>query len=429
MERKHRGAQKILLGLGLGALVGVAANASAGGSPALETAIAWVAYPVGQIFLRLLFLAVLPLVLSSLALGVAELGDVRRLGRVGARTLAFTLLVSTCSVGIGIGLVNLLRPGDGFDPAERARLVETLAPNAQRVVEQASRASSPIDTLLSIIPRNPFEAMVRAFDGDMLGVMFFALLIGIALATTPRERTAGFISALEGVYAVALRIIEMAMAMAPIGVFCLVFSLTARLGLDVVAMLGRYVAVVLLGLAIQQFGVYSLLVRVFGGISPGVFFRRIVEVMTTAFSTSSSAATLPTALRVTQERLGVPREIAAFVLTIGSTANQNGTALFEGVTVLFLAQLFGVDLTLAQQGTVVLLSILGGVGTAGVPGGSLPMVVVVLQTVGLPGEAIAVILGVDRLLDMSRTVLNVTGDVTAAVYVARSENLLALPPE
>jgi DAACS family dicarboxylate/amino acid:cation (Na+ or H+) symporter len=270
---------------------------------------------------------------------------------------------------------------------------------------------------------------VRAFDGEMLGVMFFAVLLGVALVTTPRERTSGLISALEGLYAVSLRIIDLAMSLAPYGVFALVFSLTARLGGDLLVSLGRYVGVVLLGLALQQFGVYSLLLRYLIGVSPRVFFARISEVMTTAFSTSSSAATLPTALRVAEQRLGIPREINSFVLTVGATANQNGTALFEGVTVLFLAQLFGVELGLAQQATVVLLSILAGVGTAGVPGGSLPLIVVVLQSVGVPGEGIAVILGVDRLLDMCRTVLNVTGDVTAALFVTRIEGKLALPAE
>ncbi|MEX2207080.1 MAG: dicarboxylate/amino acid:cation symporter [Myxococcota bacterium] len=422
-------ARRILFGLGYGALAGWIAREALGGSPLLEHAIAWVAYPVGQVFLRMLFIAVLPLVVSSLALGVFGLGDVRRLGRVGALTLAYTLTVSAISVAIGVALVNAFRPGDGFDPAERARLLETLAPQAQKVVTQAAQAASPVDALISIVPRNPFEALVRAFDGEMLGVMFFAVLLGVALVTTPRERTTGFVSALEGLYAVSLRIIDLAMALAPYGVFALVFSLTARLGGDLLVTLGRYVGVVMLGLLLQQFGVYSLLVRFVIGISPATFFARISEVMTTAFSTSSSAATLPTALRVSEQRLGVPREINSFVLTVGATANQNGTALFEGVTVLFLAQLFGVELSVGQQATVVLLSILAGVGTAGVPGGSLPLIVVVLQSVGVPGEGIAVILGVDRLLDMSRTVLNVTGDVTAALFVTRVEGRLALPAE
>lgn len=421
-------ARRILLALVLGAAAGAIARVGLGEDSALlARLIDWVAYPLGQVFLRLLFLAVLPLVVSSLALGVCELGDVRRLGRVGAKTFAFTLGVSAISVGIGVTLVNVFEPGRALSDADRTRVIEALTPQAGRVVEQAARAPSALDQVLSILPRNPFEALVRAFEGEMLGVFVFALLVGVALATTPRERTQGLVSALEGVYAVSIRIIQMAMTLAPVGVFALLFALTARLGLDLLVTLGQFVGVVLLGLAIQQFGVYSLLVRGLAGISPRLFFSRMTEVMTTAFSTSSSAATLPTALRVSQERLGVPREISSFVLTLGSTANQNGTALFEGVTVLFLAQLFGVDLSLPQQASVVLLSILGGVGTAGVPGGSMPMIVVVLQSVGVPAEAIGVVLGVDRILDMSRTVLNVTGDVTAALWVAKSEGRLELP--
>jgi DAACS family dicarboxylate/amino acid:cation (Na+ or H+) symporter len=256
----------------------------------------------------------------------------------------------------------------------------------------------------------------------MLAVMFFALMLGIALAVSPRQRVQPLINVLEALYEVTMVIIGFAMRLAPYGVAMLIFTLTARFGFSVVRQLGAYVAVVLFGLAFHQFVTYSLLLRLLGRTSPIEFFRGIREVMVTAFSTSSSNATLPTALRVTEENLGVPRDIAAFVLTLGSTANQNGTALFEGVTVLFLAQFFGVDLSLGKQVLVVLMSVLAGIGTAGVPGGSLPLIVPVLIAVGVPGEGIGVILGVDRLLDMCRTVLNVTGDITAAVVVARSES-------
>jgi DAACS family dicarboxylate/amino acid:cation (Na+ or H+) symporter len=251
--------------------------------------------------------------------------------------------------------------------------------------------------------------------------MFFSLFFGVALAMTRSERTEVFERWLQGLYDVVMQIITLAMRLAPYGVAALVFSVVARLGVDVVVVLGKYVAVVLGGLALHQFGVYSLLLKFAAGVSPRWFFANIQEVMVTAFSTSSSNATLPTALRVTQERLKVPRHIASFVLTLGSTANQNGTALYEGVTVLFLAQFLGIDLTVSQQITVVLASVAAGIGTAGVPGGSLPLIVVVLQSVGVPGESIGIILGVDRLLDMARTVLNVTGDIAAATYVARAE--------
>jgi DAACS family dicarboxylate/amino acid:cation (Na+ or H+) symporter len=213
------------------------------------------------------------------------------------------------------------------------------------------------------------------------------------------------------------------MKLAPYGVAALVFTVTARLGMDVVVLLGKFVLVVIGGLLIQFFITYSLVLRLAVRVSPWKFFARLEEVIITAFSTSSSNVTLPTALRVTEEKLHVPPRISRFVLTLGSTANQNGTALYEGVVVLFLAQFFGVNLTLAQQATVVLAAVLAGIGTAGVPGGSLPVIVLVLQSVGVPGEAIGVIFGVDRILDMSRTVLNVTGDITAAMWVAKSEGV------
>jgi DAACS family dicarboxylate/amino acid:cation (Na+ or H+) symporter len=243
----------------------------------------------------------------------------------------------------------------------------------------------------------------------------------------PRETVAPLVAVLEGLYAVVMEVIDLAMRLAPYGVACLLFTLTARLGASVLRQLASYVLVVLLGLAIHQFVTYSLIIRFLGGVSPRLFFERIRSVMITAFSTSSSNATLPLSLTVTERNLGVPREISNFVLTLGSTANQNGTALFEGVTVLFLAQFYGVELSLQQQLVVVLMSILAGVGTAGVPGGSLPLIVPVLVTVGVPAEGIGIIFGVDRLLDMCRTVLNVTGDITAAVVVARSEGALEVP--
>jgi DAACS family dicarboxylate/amino acid:cation (Na+ or H+) symporter len=226
---------------------------------------------------------------------------------------------------------------------------------------------------------------------------------------------------LESVYAVAAKIVDIIMQIAPFAVACLLFNNVARFGLDLLAALSWFVVTVLLGLALQMFGVYSVSLAVLSRISPVEFFRRVKTVMLTAFSTSSSNATLPTALRVSEENLGVPRQINSFVLTVGATANQNGTALYEGVTVLFLAQLAGVDLTLGQQLMVVYMAILGGIGTAGVPSGSIPFIILVLATVGVNPALIAIVLGVDRILDMCRTTLNVVGDLTAATYVARSE--------
>ena len=279
------------------------------------------------------------------------------------------------------------------------------------------------DTLLDLIPENPFQEIVGAMDASskgngLLAVMFFALAVGIA-ANAARERCAALLAFLESVNAACMAIIGFAMRLAPYGVACLVFGMTARLGLSLVPPLAGFMGVVLLGLLIQLAAVYPLALRVLARMSPMVFFRKISEAMWTAFGTSSSNATLPTSLRVAHEELRLPRDVSNFVLTMGATGNQNGTALYEGVAVLFLAQVFAVDLTLGQQFTVALMAILAGVGTAGVPGGSLPMIVIVLQSVGIPAEGIGISLGIDRVLDMSRTLLNVTGDLAIAVCVAR----------
>ena len=419
---------KILIGLLVGAVAGILANYLFGKDPRLLWFIDNPVRFVGQVFLRMIFMVVIPLLFSALTLGVAELGDVRRLGRIGAKTFAYTLIVTTVSVIIGLTLVNVIRPGAYLSEEKRAELVadagkDTVIKNAEK-----ARSVSTVDRLLQIIPNNPIGDAANAinphpnYEGSgFLAIMFFAFVFGVALAMSQPEQAEPVIKVLQGVYAAVMKIIGFVMLLAPYAVAALVFAATARLGLEILKTLGMYVFVVMLGLTIHQFGVYSILLRVFARVNPVVFFRKIREVMITAFSTSSSNATLPTAIRVTQDELGVPREITGFVLTLGSTANQNGTALYEGITVLFLAQVFNVDLTLGQQLTVVLMSVLAGIGTAGVPGGSLPLVVLVLQTVNIPAEGIAIILGVDRILDMSRTVLNVTGDITAAVYVARSE--------
>jgi DAACS family dicarboxylate/amino acid:cation (Na+ or H+) symporter len=273
----------------------------------------------------------------------------------------------------------------------------------------------------TVVPANPLYAVSAAETPQMLQLMLFALVVGVALTLIPAEVGAPVVRVLEGVYAISAKIVDMVMQVAPFAVACLLFTNVARFGLDLLAALSWFVLTVLLGLALQMFGVYSLSVRLLSRISPVEFFRRVKTVMLTAFSTSSSNATLPTALRVSEENLGVPRQINSFVLTVGATANQNGTALYEGVTVLFLAQLAGVDLTLGQQLMVVYLAILGGIGTAGVPSGSIPFIILVLATVGVNPALIAVILGVDRILDMCRTTLNVVGDLTAATYVARAE--------
>jgi len=411
--------RQILYGMLAGALTGLAANRVWGPTQELQDFVRTVTYPAGQIFLRLIFMVVIPLIFSALVLGVAELGDVGRLGRIGLKTIGFTLVLSSFSVMIGVGLVNLVQPGAGMAEEEKTSLLKILGKSAASI--QAPPPKGFIQTLVDLIPENPLRAMVDAFRGEMIAVMVFSLLFGIALTLCEREKVEPLIAFLQAVYEVVMKVIGMAMKLAPYGVAALLFSLTARFGLDIVGKLALYVACVVGGLALHQFVVYSLVLKYVVGYSPRLFFSRIREILLTGFSTSSSNATLPITLRVAEQELGVPRHIASFVLTVGSTANQNGTALYEGITVLFLAQFFGVDLSLGAQVGVVLMSILAGVGTAGVPGGSLPMVGALLVSVGVPWEGLGIILGVDRLLDMCRTVLNITGDVVVAAYVTRSE--------
>jgi dicarboxylate/amino acid:cation (Na+ or H+) symporter, DAACS family len=423
-DKKNRMAlaTRIFIGLAAGAVAGVSAwqMAAAGWIP--QTTLKWftsrVTEPAGQIWLRSLIMIVLPLVFASLALGVAGLGDLRKLGRIGAKTLLYFLVVTSISVLIGLTLVNLIRPGDGLTAETREQLLEAYAGDAAARQDIAAGMEFNIQLLVNIVPRNPVRAMA---DFDMLAVIFFSLVFGIGLALIPAARAAPMISFLEALGDVVVAIIHLVMKLAPYGVFALIFSVTAQFGYDLLKLLGMYVLTVILGLAIHLFVSYSLLVKFLARLNPLEFFRRIRTVMLTAFSTSSSAATLPTTLRVSETELGLPKQITGFVLPLGATMNMNGTALFEGVTVLFIAQVFGIDLTLPQQGIVVLMSVITAIGAAGVPGGSIPLLVLVLSAVGVPPEGIAIIIGVDRLLDMCRTTVNVTGDVTAAAYVARSE--------
>jgi dicarboxylate/amino acid:cation (Na+ or H+) symporter, DAACS family len=409
----------ILLGLAVGAISGAIAHAVLGDAPALAAFVTHVSDPIGKVFLRLLFMLVIPIVATGLALGVAGLGDLRSVARIGVKTLLYTIAVSAVAVTIGITLVSVFQPGAGLDPELRARLAATRGPGDSA---PSTGVSSPpptgVSLLVNMVPDNVVNAMA---GGDMLAVMFFSLCFGIGLTVTRTPGAERLREVLTGVYEVTMRLIGFVIRLAPIGVAALLFTLTARLGAGVLRELGAYVAVVLAGLFIHQFVVYSLSVRFLGGMSPRLFFSRIRLAMVTAFSTASSNATLPTSIAVAENELRLPPQIARFVLTIGSTANQNGTALFEGVTVLFLAQFYGVPLDFGQKLLVVFVCILGGIGTAGVPAGSIPVVILILGLVGVPAEGIGMILGVDRLLDMCRTTLNVTGDLAAAVFVARSE--------
>lgn len=413
---------KILWGLILGIVFGILCHHFFKGSAWLDVLNKSIAEPMGQIFLRLIFMIVVPLVFSSLILGVFEMGDFKSLGRVGLKTLIYTLFSSTTSVLIGIFLVQVFKPGVGLNQ-ELVQNLFSKTEQSTKVIEQARSAKSFIDILISLVPKNPLGAAVSALDGEMVSLMIFALIFGAGLTLVRAGKNSDpLVGLLTSVRDVSMKIVDFAMALAPFGVFGLMFSLTSKVGPSLLWNLSQYVLVVFLGLLIQQFIVYGALLKFYVGENPFRFFYRIREVIITAFSTASSNATLPTSLRVAENELGIDRKISSFVLTIGSTANQNGTALFEGVTILFLAQVFSVDLSFTQQITVLIMSVIAGVGTAGVPGGSIPLIVIVLQSVGVPPEGIGLILGVDRFLDMCRTVLNVTGDIVATSVINHSES-------
>jgi DAACS family dicarboxylate/amino acid:cation (Na+ or H+) symporter len=404
------------IGLATGLALGVLAHAALGDAAWLHWLTRNLIEPAGQIFLRLLFMLVIPLIVSALALAVAELGDLRRLGRIGLKTLVYTATVSATAVAIGVALVNWIEPGAGL-PEELKRGLGAGAKVPAAAAGGVGRTGA--EFIVNLVPSNVVKAMA---EGDMLALMVFALLLGVGVAAAPGEPARKLADVLRGLQDVTMWLLGLVIRLAPLGVACLVFVLATRLGLEIFRSLAAYVGVVLLGLVLQQFVVYSASVSWLGGMSPRRFFRGVRTAMVTAFSTASSNATLPTALWVAERELRLPTHVSRFVLTLGSTANQNGTALFEGVTVLFLAQLYGVDLTLSQQLMVSFICVLGGIGTAGVPAGSIPVIAMILGIVGVPAEGIGVVLGVDRFLDMCRTAVNVTGDLAAAVVVSRGES-------
>ncbi len=412
---------RILIGLVVGAVLGCVANALFADQAWLGWVVRNITEPIGRVFLNLLIMTVIPLVFASLAVGVGRLGDLSKLGRMGARTFGYFLLTSGIAAVIGLTLVNVVQPGKGLPEETITQMKEAYGGKAE---EKSKPAEFGVNTFVNMIPRNPLEA---ATESNMLGVIVFALLIGVGLSHIPPQRAAAMTTLLEAIGDLMVFIIGLAMRLAPIGVFCLIFSNTAQFGFGLLQSLGYYVVVVLVGLAIQMFIVFPLLLKFMGKTNPREFFRRVRGVMVTAFSTSSSAATLPTSIQVAEEELNIPPPVAGFVLPLGATMNMNGTALFEGVTVLFLAQVAGLDLSLSQQMIVIALSVITAVGAAGVPGGSIPLLAMVLLTVGVKPDYIFLILGVDRLLDMCRTTVNVVGDLTAVVYVNQVEGM-STPP-
>ncbi len=403
---------RMLLGLAIGAGAGIIVNLAAAGNPAVDWVVTNLTEPTGKIFINLLMMLVAPLLFAALVMGIAEI-DLAQLGRLGARMFGYTIVISAVAVGIGLAMVNIFRPGEG---------AEELVAQANALADKGPVKppdQSAVDFVVGMVPDNILGA--AGSNAKLLGLIVFSILFGLALAFTRTPAADKLREVIQGLYDVLMRLIDGILWFAPIGVAALLFSMTARLGLDILQQLGAYVAVVVAALAIHMFGVYSLSVKLLGRMSPIFFFRGSKLAIVTAFSTASSNATLPTAIMVAEEELRLPRHVSRFVLTAGSAMNQNGTALFEGVTVLFLAQLFGVELTGTQQLQVMIICILGGIGTAGVPAGSLPVIAMIMGQFGIPPQGLGLILGVDRFLDMCRTSLNVTGDLAAAVYVASGE--------
>jgi DAACS family dicarboxylate/amino acid:cation (Na+ or H+) symporter len=412
---------KILLGLLIGAVIGIIANQTLGGTHEWVVGInTYLAGPIGQIFLRMLFMIVIPLVFASISLGVAGLGDLRRVGRVGTKAIAYFMLSTALAATLGLIAVSIVRPGSSLDPATRENLMQTYATDASGRMQIAAQQDFGINTVVNIVTRNPVKSAV---DLDLLGIIFFAIVFGAALTQLPAEKAKPMLGFLEALNDIVIKVVGFAMKLAPYGVAGLIFGVTSRFGFHLLKPLAAYILVVLGSLLVHVLVNISAILRFLVGIRPGLFFSRIRSALVTAFSTSSSSGTLPTALATAEQNLGIPSQVAGFVLPLGSTMCMNGTALFEGITVIFLAQVFGIALSLGQMVAVMVMAVLTAVGAAGVPGGSIPLLVGVLTMFGVPAEGIAIVLGVDRILDMSRTTVNVCGDLTATAFVAKSEGV------
>ncbi|MDX1556413.1 MAG: dicarboxylate/amino acid:cation symporter [Xanthomonadales bacterium] len=420
----------MLLGLLIGAAAGTLTLIIGGffpvildGARSVSTA---VFDPLGQVFLRLLFFVVIPLVFASLANGVAQLEELSELGPLAARTFALFFLNMAIAVALGLAMMNIVAPGSAMDPEAQSTLLAEYGGSAAEVVE--IQASSPKVTVMTVVdmfmPRNLFGAFIgndRNRLGDVLPLILFAILVGAAAIHMPREQRRSMRSGLEIMNGLMTRIVHFALMLAPIAVPAMIYSVILKIGWDIVLALGVFVVSCVFVLLLHLFGTMSLWLKLWTKHGPLWFWSEIRPVLVTAFSTSSSAATLPTALTVSRESIGVRNSVAGFVLPLGATMNMAGTALYEGCVVLFIAQVFGVDLSLTQQVTLLLLTVLSAVAVAAIPGGSLPLIAGLLASFGIPPEGIGIILGVDRLLDMVRTTVNVGADmVTSAVVDEKS---------
>ena len=417
-ERTAMGAQNLEVGTVRRAWVRAHEPGLPPATAGLGTALERFAYLIGEVFLRLLKMVIVPLVFASLVVGVASLGDVRRLGRVGGRTLAYFLVTTALAVTIGLVLANVIRPGAWIEPAQRQALAALYETDASARVSKAGAAADWVENILSMVPQNP---MAEATQGNMLALIVFAILFGLALTAIDATKAKPVVAFFDGLNDVMTMIIQMAMKIAPYGVAALLFQVVGRAGFNVLSALALYMATVLLGLLTHLIVVYGGILRFLARLPFWPFMKRCRQVHMVAFSTSSSNATLPVTLATVQREFGISNPIASFVIPLGATVNMDGTALYQGVATVFIAQSFGLDLSLSDQLTVVVAATLASVGAAGVPGAGVATLILVLASVGLPAAGIALILGVDRLLDMFRTVVNVTGDMVVCATMARFE--------
>ena len=420
---------QIILGLLLGLAFGVL-SAAQGWGPFVS---AWVR-PFGTIFITALKMIAVPLVLASLITGVASLSDLRKLSRIGGKTIGIYMVTTAIAVTLGVLLADLIQPGNAFSPALRDDLVSAFGNDTEVRIQDAAAVGDrgPLQFLVDAVPDNVFAAFGN--NSNMLQVVVVALLLGIGLVQVPKERGAPVLAFFEGLNDVVIRLVDVVMLLAPIGVFALLADTIVSVAgddpgriLSLLSGLGWYCFVVLLGLTIHTVVVYPTLLKLFTPLGLGTFFRGIGPAQLVAFSTSSSGATLPVTMERCEEELGVSEEVSSFVLPLGATINMDGTALYQAVATLFIAQAFSLDLGLGAQVTIVLTAVLASIGTAAVPGAGIIMLVIILEAVGVPAAGIALILGVDRILDMCRTVTNVTGDATIATVIAASENQLRPP--
>ncbi len=385
----------------------------------IATQIKW----LGDIFIRLLNMIAIPLVLGSLVVGAASLGDIKKFARIGGKTISFYLITTAIAITIGLVAANLIQPGERMNLETKERLLSVYTKDVEARVESAEEYDF-IQEIVKLIPKNLFAALTNA---EMLQIVLFALMLGLVLSLIPKIKGEPVIKFFDGLSEAMIKLVDLIMLIAPIGVFALISATVGEFGFDILQTLFWYAATVLIGLLLHTLGIYSLIIKLFSKIKIGTFYKGMRKAQTIAFSTSSSAATLPVNMECCQENLGVSKSITSFVLPLGATINMDGTALYQGVASVFIAQVFGIDLNLMQQLTIVLTATLASIGTAPVPGVGIIMLIIVLKSVGIPEEGIALILGVDRILDMCRTITNITGDAAVAVAVASTEGEILHP--